>query len=418
MSGETELSEVERLRGELAQSQEKLVNWKQRTQRGVDELRQMVTNLTEKLEQSDETNRQLHHFLSDERTMLAQYLEEGLETGSALTLRKWDLFTSSGSPPAGAESDLETYKRRTETTLRLQAKTCETLQQKVLDLQNTIDELHETVKEKESALTNRDEALGSLSVRLEAAESAARELENQQRSLLQGPDMEKVSSIESRLESELQKVSESFVVRENLIHQQHNEEIQRLLDKHEVDMNELQKECEKRVLAAMNESRAVGPVVKPAVQRDDAYQLLLTEKEGLTEENRKLKEKLEEMKDASAAAPPPVKDPPVPTGSGVTEGASAEASAEKLKQLTNMVHSLSAKLCELKEENKELRGKQSLAGNSGDTLDAQQTTYLRSILKQMLSHRTDEHIFSRTIPVVATLLSWSENEVNEIRNGV
>lgn len=498
--------EVARLREELQQSQRKFETWKAKAKVGVDELRNRVLELTSSLEHSETERKALlakqgeathsptipntsgemkstvnASFLT-RTTMLSwaeaqcdacvdtsaakadAVLQAALAYGSLVTSGAHISASASspttvdGTPPGGSE-ELETYKRRTAMTLRLQAKNVETLQKQNEELNKALQQVRDELKERDRALLGRDEVIGTLEQRLDTLERAKNQLEQEQASMLQGPNMEQVNFLEAQMEREVQNLRAEFAAREESIFIQHNDEIERLVTRHEEELIALRREADEQVAeaienaVAMQSAGATGTGVAngtqiPEAHDDTAYMELLGEYEKLKKQHRSLTDAFTKLQRESQdrrhtavvslpTSPPSLNSGGAGGGRGALIGSNEQALAMGasggdvdtksqsqpaslpeaiaiINDLRSTLQSLSEQLWAAKKTLLDSKHKQPQGPPAG-ALDQQQVAYLKSIVVTLLCSKSgDTDMRMKLLPILSTLLHFDSKDLTHI----
>ncbi|EPY24222.1 hypothetical protein STCU_07288 [Strigomonas culicis] len=427
-------SQVKLLTEELAQSQAKLIQWKEKAKIGVDELRARVVSLTEDLTVSEKKRVQLEALVGTATSttgvpaaLAEREVRHALETASLYATALEGVSTSAWEylGKSSTLEEYETYKRRTTMTLRLQTKNCESLQEQVSELTDKLQRLRGDLHSSEVAVRTRDEALATLSARLEAAESARQALEKQQASFLQGPNMEQVNRMDEQRERDLQRVRDEFMERESTLLAQHSDELTRLVSRYEEELQLTREEGEERAARALEQLRVLqlrqadsAAASASATRRDGAaYEELLNQQQKLEKEKLGLAEKVDRlMKEVQV-----LKSKERAPNHSTSEDAKKTENPQTLEEAKQIIFqkrqalvSMTEELWSVKKELMTLKQGASTTILPADALDGQQVAYLRSILLNLFSKYGDISVFMHTLPVIAMLLHIEPDELSPL----
>ncbi|EKF33662.1 hypothetical protein MOQ_002468 [Trypanosoma cruzi marinkellei] len=448
--------EVGRLQEELRKAEERMRLWKERTQIAVNELRDRIVKLTSERNELQEALTELKNHQEQKRQQDAdggsKYAADGASSSSpssslvyvpdATILRgimQWTIATLDAFFPillqksefalglaACTSQELDKCKRRTAQTLRLQAKNMEALQSEISGLQQQLNEALAEVRERNHAIDSRDQALSVLQNRLEDLEAANLRLESSRALLSNKPNAEQINMFEERLEEELENVRREFVSRENVIFDQHRDEIERLLAKHEEEVAELRAELEEKILAAETAMDATAAAKVDANLADrsseGAYMDLKRDFEALQDElkatqgeNETLMAELREVRGKLAHF----------NGNCTTNENSLVASQKepftlpealvRIAELESGMMRLSEELCETKKRLIAVKHQANAKDVSrSHVLEGQQLSYLKCIVVKLLGARECGNVGRNLLPVLSTLLKFNSEDLQEL----
>ncbi|ORC93819.1 uncharacterized protein TM35_000016960 [Trypanosoma theileri] len=432
--------EVGRLQEELSKAKERLQQWKEKTQIGVNELRSRIVELTRELEETRAANVQLKEQLDNKTEGANAATATFLSTPSPLTniLTSWindstDIFTSTSLAKSSIALDMvasvslefDKYKRRTIQTLRMQTKNLESLQVELSDVRHQLNSALDDLNERKCAIESRDEAISVLQNRLDDLEATNARLESTRATMVNKPNMEQIDVFQERLEKEIENVQREFASRESIIFDQHRDEIERLVAKHDEEVAELRAELEDRRLAGMvvnmegRSNNEASEVAYAELMAD--FESLRDELKVTQDENQKLLKKLQEMKERSVCSNGSVSNEN--NSGGVLRGSLTLPEAlARIAELEGGTKRLSDELCEAKKRliaTKHQANNNSMNNNNKDNnrpqvLEGQQLSYLKFIVVKLLCANGDVHVSMNLFPVLSTLLHFNSTDLENI----
>lgn len=333
---------------------------------------------------------------------------------------------------AAASEDLEAYKRRVTTTVKLQSKNCETLQKQVAELTAASAALKATVRERERAVASREETVTLLEQRLDAAERLNRHFEQQQAAAARGPNMDQVNAMEERLEQEVSQVRAEYSARESAIFLQHHDEIERLRAMAEEDTAQGLRESEERLAQALAEAAATAEEeqsrlgsqqqqqsIGPPGGDDAAYGKLLSEFETLEGRLRSLEDQNALLRREAACS----RNGAAHAGSAGTSAGprSARRDPASLQEATAIIAeqhrslvSLSEQLWAAKKGLLDAQHNKAAAAPGPGSMDAQQIAYLKAIVIKALCDRANDKVLLNLLPVLSTLLAFTSADLEQL----
>ncbi|ESS68748.1 hypothetical protein TCDM_02458 [Trypanosoma cruzi Dm28c] len=448
--------EVGRLQEELRKAEERMRLWKEKTQVAVNELRDRIVKLTSERNELQEAFTELKNHQEQQRQQDAnggsKYTADGALSSSSYSslvyvpavtivrsIMQWTIATVDVFFPillkksefalglaTCISQELDKCKRRTAQTLRLQAKNIEALQSEISGLQQQLNEALAEVRERNHAIDSRDQALSVLQNRLEDLEAANLRLESSRVLLSNKPNAEQINMFEERLEEELENVRREFVSRENVIFDQHRDEIERLLARHEEEVAELRAELEEKILAAETAVDATAAAKVDANRADrngeGAYIDLTRDFEALQDElkvtqgeNEKIMAELREVRGKLAHF----------NGNGNSNDNSSVASqkepftlpeaAVRIAELESGMMRLSEELCETKKRLIAAKHQANARDVSrSHVLEGQQLSYLKCIVVKLLGAAECGDVGRNLLPVLSTLLNFNSEDLQEL----
>ncbi|KEG15443.1 hypothetical protein DQ04_00071110 [Trypanosoma grayi] len=444
--------EVGRLQDELSKAHERLRLWKDKTQSGVDQLRNRIVELSRELDESRSTNAQLEEKLRGiteaPSTSVAPLAVPGVlicaMTEWANSSMNMIAATSIGKLEgaldlaAAVSQELDKYKRRTAQTLRLQTRNLEALQLEISGLRQELNAALDEVRERNCAVESRDQAIAVLQNRVEDLEAANARLESSRVMMSSKPNAEQINVLEARVEEEVESLRHEFISREAAIFDQHRDELERLITAHEQEVAELRAELEERPLAA-------APMVETDGQpaggvSDAAYAELVSDFEALQDElrvtrteNQRLLRELHDLRER-----PPHGDSTATGGSGGINmdnnnnnnnhrgSGTANTTLRRgpqtwpealvhIAELESGMKRLSDELCEAKKRLIESKHQANTKeGGCSQALEGQQLSYLKFVVVKLLCGNDDAQVAMNLFPVLSTLLHFDPTDLQDI----
>ncbi|CCW59866.1 unnamed protein product [Phytomonas sp. EM1] len=456
VDNQDERQALARLTEELKQTQSKFEEWKAKAKVGVDQLRGRIVELTTQLEASESQRQTLvmsldklrsskegdltwieglgmnHNLgllaLERERAVgeyLLQASHDKIEAVWEALLLQFNDFPPNAvkdQPSSTSEDELERYKQRVATTMKLQQKNSEALQNQVVELQQRLQLAEKELQERAAALSGKEETVSLLEQRLSSVERAYEELQQTHDTPLGGPNMDRISAMEERMEEELDRLRAEFMQHENTVLMQHHDELERLQSMHEREIQAIQQEAEERLARELDAAlsfqkpQAMPSPSSPSTQEDAAYLELLKEFEALESQHRTLIQEHAAMKNIMQQLNSR-KDAEGTDDRKAISISCHQHNPTSLAEAKELIEGLQTCLTTTTDQLWQLK-KSLMSGNENKApegaLDPQHVTYLRSIIVNIFCLCDKNSTIAKLLPVTSTLLEFSKEDLDAI----
>lgn len=390
-----------------------------------------------------------------------------LEARAAYAMGKMDTLWSTAAHYAidaqSLSNELDSYKRRTATTLRMQTKNNEALQKHVTELDTALKATKEEVTMREHALLGRDDAIASLEKQLEELSSAKQQLKSQLESGMNAPNMQQINVLQGEMESRLEQMHAEYARLESTLRAQHHAELNQQRAVHEEEMELLRQEM-KDMVRSTPAMQSRLPLRDTVPHEDIAYDELFRDyreleraHNALTRENAELKRRCQHRLNSVGGSASNLDGGGEVDGAPSTRNAPASSSrSDSLRTFTaDTVHGgatngllsnvadggqdifagefstlqeakvvvmklqgrlkFSAdELWKAKREIFELQKACSKERLPSGALGAQQVSYMRSVIVQLLCSSNKPDVVKHLIPVLIKVLHLDDHAVEQI----
>ncbi|KAL7707891.1 hypothetical protein N2W54_003539 [Lotmaria passim] len=446
-SAESPSSEVARLRDELQQCQTKFNSWKDKAKSGVDNMRAQIIDLTQRLERSEQ-EKSMEICGADE--MQASALAQSdiaathsfaaaclfIDTIQALYIPSSDVAATSTPPGAAAAvspspSPQDAVIRKLQRTIQDQS---DRLKETRYALKRSINEGQQRVE----ALQRQDEVVASLKRRIEALEAANVSLEEQ---LMNAPNTEEWRAAQEELDHQLERSRLDYETRESNLVLQHSNEMQALNAAHEQEIRDIQRDAQEKISQAVqnalaSQAQALASASAQLAQRqqqeqhvggteDAAYVDLLHDYKALEASSATAMKERDVALNQQKALLRELQDLFRAIGTGgiafngsngsagtVVDGITVEDAVRQIGEQRVRLVALQGDLSRSRREVMQL--KRSKQSTPVDGLGSQQTQYLRSVVVQLLCSLNDASVAKRLVPVLSTLLKFSDDDLKAV----
>lgn len=435
---------VETLRAELLRAQEKFADWKAKTKVGVDRLRDQVVQLTEELANCKHQKRSDAAACSALDDVLALWFHNSSSTLIDHAMVSCDATVAASEATfkggiAAVQANFDKYRKRAEQSIKLSASQQESLVEETRELRSALDRAIEELRAKDNAIEQRNLAVSSLEKQLDAAyfsveslRAEAQERQLQALSMMDGCDIATGSPSTSgplvplsEVEVELERVRIEFGEREAVMHQVHREEMERMLQSHELetqqlidDLNERHRSEVARLTVQLEQSCTASG--RRPQDDDEAYRSLMEERDQLGAAVREKEALIATLKRELAALPSVSASHPGGQSAGSKGSGSADAATKRVHELERQVASLTDQLwaannamLESKALKREMASSNRHSVASSRDAAPQVSTYLKSIIVKLLCEKNDE-VKANLVPVLTTLLQLDTDELRAI----